>query len=164
MKKIFLSVPMRNRTRENIERSLRKMRLYAKTALGDDVEFIDNLVVDEEAPKDANYSLWCLGKAIEKLSQADVLLTVDAPYFLQARGVYLEKEAFLEYNRDSHKVLSKKHYVITLPIELVMEEEELNALLEHYNSNMENMKAVTSTDCGVTDIDCSVTGTEELEY
>ena len=131
MKKVFLSVPMKNRTKENIEKSLEKMRVIARIALeNEEIEFI-NTVVEEKPPyTTANEAVWYLGKSIELLSQADVLVCVDAPYWLRAHGCENEKRIFQDYMGTNQK---DSRY-IELPISLIMCAEEWDEL---YNKYME---------------------------
>lgn len=130
MKKVFLSVPMRGRTKENIEKSLEKMKAYTRIALGEDVEFI-NTIVKETPPENAHASVWYLGKSIQLLSEADVLVCVDCPYWLRAKGCENERRIFQDYLVDYNK---KQLQYIELPIFLVMDAEEYDAL---YKENEE---------------------------
>lgn len=120
MKKVFLSVPMRNRTKENIEKSLEKMKAITKAAIGEDIEFINTVVEDKPPYTTANEAIWYLGKSIQLLSQADILVTVEIPYWLRSPGVETEREIFRNYNN--------KSTYIQLPVELVIDEKELEEL------------------------------------
>lgn len=80
MKKVFLSVPMKDRTKENIEKSIEKMKAVTRGYLGEEVEFI-NTIVQDKPPYDTNKeAVWYLGKSIELLSQADVFVYLDRTY------------------------------------------------------------------------------------
>ena len=131
MKKVFLSVPMRNRTKENIEASLEKMKAHTRIALGEDVEFI-NTIVKETPPANANDSVWFLGKSIQLLADADVLVCVDCPYWLRAKGCENEKRIFQDYLIDYKK---RELQYIELPLALVMEESEFDTLREEAERN-----------------------------
>lgn len=77
MKKVFISMPMKGRTKENIDDSIRRMKNVITAILDEEVEFI-NTIVEEEPPylKDKDHtSVWYLGKSIQILSQADYLAT-----------------------------------------------------------------------------------------
>lgn len=76
MKKLFVSVPMKGRTKENIKRSIECMHKTAETTFDEELELIDSYVEDNP-PKDINESIWYLGKSIELLSQADYFIGVD---------------------------------------------------------------------------------------
>ena len=64
MKKVFLSVPMRDRTIENIEKSLEKMKAIIKLSLGEDIEFINTLVEPKPPYKTNNEAMRYLGNSI----------------------------------------------------------------------------------------------------
>lgn len=131
MKKVFLSVPMRGRTKGNIMLSLDKMKAITNIALGEDVEFI-NTIVEEHAPEGCHESVWYLGESIKKLSEADVLVTVDCPYWLNSKGVDAERRIFQDYLIDYNK---KELQYIELPIALVMDADEFEELREQYEKD-----------------------------
>lgn len=125
-KKVFLSVPMRGRTKENIEKSLEKMREYTRIALGYDIEFI-NTVVEEKPPYNTeNEAMWYLGKSIQLLSQADVLVCVDRAYTLNSSGCEIEKAVFKEY----HSINIGELNFIELPLCFVIDLDEIDELYE----------------------------------
>lgn len=76
MKKLFVSVPMKGRTKENIKHSIECMHKIAEIAFGEELELIDSYIEDSP-PKDINESIWYLGKSIELLSQADYFIGVE---------------------------------------------------------------------------------------
>ena len=80
MKKVFLSVPMKGRTKEDIESSLAKMKAVASAyLLGEDVEFI-NTFVEEKPPyeMDPNHNaVWYLGASLQKLAECDLVVNLD---------------------------------------------------------------------------------------
>lgn len=80
--KIFISQPMKDLSEEEIRHNRMKVVKKIKSLYGDDVEIIDSYIDGGGTP------LWCLGKAIELLSTADVA------YFLKgwntARGCRIE--------------------------------------------------------------------------
>lgn len=75
MKKLFISVPMRNRTKENIKRSIECMHKIAEIAFGKELELIDSYIEDNP-PMDSKQSILYLGKSIELLAQADYFIGV----------------------------------------------------------------------------------------
>lgn len=80
MKKVFLSIPMNGRTKENIEKSIEKMKAVITAYLGEEVEFIDTIVLDMP-PYDAyKEAVWYLGKSIELMSQADIFVYLNNTY------------------------------------------------------------------------------------
>lgn len=119
MKKIFLSLPMKNRSVENIEKTISKMKNIAKAMFeGEEIEFIENLSF-KKVPEECNKSVWHLGEAIQKLSSANVLIAVDCPYYLHARGVDSETRIFREYGLGEY---------IYIPCERVISKDELKEL------------------------------------
>ncbi len=75
MKKLFVSVPMKGRTEEEIKYSITKMHRIAEAYEGEELELIDSWVY-EEPPMNCNTGAWYLGKSIEKLATADVFIGV----------------------------------------------------------------------------------------
>lgn len=78
MKKIFISVPMKRRTQENIQKTVAKMKAVVTEMFRDidEVEFIDNFVTsDPDSVADNKIvSLYYLGEAIKKLGDADYIV------------------------------------------------------------------------------------------
>lgn len=91
MVNVFISFPMRELTYQQI---IDKMEMY-KTRLnmffGKNANYIDSIV---EYPAGTE-PLWCLGKSIEKLSEADV--AVFAGNWRDARGCVIEHECANQY-------------------------------------------------------------------
>lgn len=91
--KIFISQPMRGKTKEEIL-SVRQLAIEeAERELGERVEVIESYF--EDAPNDGNVPLWYLGKSIVLLSSAD------AVYFAKgwedARGCRIERICAEQY-------------------------------------------------------------------
>lgn len=96
--KIFISQPIRGKTDEEI-RAVRESVIDSLTNLFYDetIEVIDSFF--EGAPVDAK-PLWFLGKAIEKLSTADIAVFVEG--YEEARGCIVERECTSLYNIPSY--------------------------------------------------------------
>ena len=75
MKKLFISVPMKGRTEEEIKHSVTKMHRIAEAYEGEELELVDSWVA-EAPPAECNKSAWYLGKSIEKLALADIFIGV----------------------------------------------------------------------------------------
>ena len=73
MKKLFVSVPMKGRTEEEIKESIQKMKKIAEIYEGEELELIDSYIEDNP-PKDSKEAILFLGKSLEKLAQADVFI------------------------------------------------------------------------------------------
>ena len=69
--KIFISMPMRGRTSDEINASINKLKDKFRAKMPD-AEFIHTIVMDTP-PETGDQRVWYLGKSIEKLSQADII-------------------------------------------------------------------------------------------
>ena len=79
MKKLFVSVPMKGRTEEEIKASIQKMKKIAEIYEGEELELIDSYIEDNP-PKDSKEAVWYLGESLKKLAQADVFIGIDDIY------------------------------------------------------------------------------------
>lgn len=79
MKKLFVSVPMKGRTEEEIKSSIQKMKKIAEIYEGKELELIDSYIEDNP-PKDTKEAVWYLGESLKKLSQADVFIGIREHY------------------------------------------------------------------------------------
>ena len=61
MKKLFVSVPMKGRTEEEIRKTIDKMKKIAEIFEGEELELIESYIEDNP-PKDNNQAIWFLGK------------------------------------------------------------------------------------------------------
>ena len=93
--KVFISQPMTGLTNEEILKVRNSFIAYLKDSfvfgvLPDEIEFIDSFIEDSnEKP------LYLLGKALEKLSTADVCIFVDG--WKDSRGCRIEHECCVQY-------------------------------------------------------------------
>ena len=96
MRRAFISIPVKNRTREEIEAQLKRMKEIAIFKLDDRVEFINTTILDR-MPYDTKFeAVWYLGKSIQLLSQCDTLVclkNIDNKY----NGCIIEKEIAKRY-------------------------------------------------------------------
>jgi hypothetical protein len=79
MKKLFISVPMKGRTEEEIKASIQKMKKIAEIYEGEELELIDSYIEDNP-PKGNNEAIFYLGESIKKLAQADVFVGICESY------------------------------------------------------------------------------------
>lgn len=79
MKKLFVSVPMKGRTEEEIKASIQKMKKIAEIYEGEELELIDSYIEDNP-PKNNNEAVWYLGESLKKLAQADVFMGICESY------------------------------------------------------------------------------------
>ena len=94
MKKLFVSVPMKGRTEEEIKASIQKMKKVAEIYEGEELELIDSYIEDNP-PKDSKEAVWYLGESLKKLAQADVFIGIDEAY--DWNGCYIERDTAQRY-------------------------------------------------------------------
>lgn len=94
MKKLFISVPMRNRTEYAIKASMEQMHKIAEAVFGEELEVIPTYFEDDP-PENTNMALWYLGESIKKLSEADRFI-----------GIYDEDKGYRGCKELRHPVLS----------------------------------------------------------
>ena len=107
MKKLFVSVPMKGRTEEEIKASIQKMKKIAEIYEGEELELIDSYI-EENPPKDNNQAVWFLGESIKKLAQADVFIGICESY--DWNGCYIERETAEKYGIKAYMIPAR--YVI----------------------------------------------------
>ena len=109
-KKVFISQPMSGKREKEIrEDRVRILEQLSRFAIYEkDIDIIDTYVT-EEPPEDSNVRLWFLGKTIEKLAQAD--LVIFAEDWQKARGCRIEHECAQIYH---------------IPMVVIKNEEELS--------------------------------------
>jgi hypothetical protein len=94
MKKLFVSVPMKGRTEEEIKASIQKMKKIAEIYEGEELELIDSYIKDNP-PKDSKEAVWYLGESLKKLAQADVFIGICENY--DWNGCYIERKTAERY-------------------------------------------------------------------
>ena len=104
MKKLFVSVPMKGRTEEEIKASIQKMKKIAEIYEGEELELIDSYIEDNP-PKDNNQAIWFIGKSLEKLATADVFIGISETW--DWNGCYIEQEVAGRYGIKSYSVNSR---------------------------------------------------------
>lgn len=107
MKKLFVSVPMKGRTEEEIKASIQKMKKIAEIYEGEELELIDSYIEDNP-PKDNNQAIWFLGESLKKLAQADVFIGINEAW--DWCGCYIEIETAKRY--DIKIYMTPAEYVI----------------------------------------------------
>ena len=91
MTKVFISQPMKDKTNQEIEQERKEIIEKAEKYFGE-IEIIDSFFKD--APHDAK-PLWFLGKSLELLSNADVIVL--GKDWGSARGCRIEHECAIQY-------------------------------------------------------------------
>lgn len=93
MKKLFISQPMRGKTDEEILAEREQAIASAERELGEKVEVIDSFF--QNIPEVENKPLWCLGKSLQLMAEADVVYF--AKDWEKYRGCRIENECAVEY-------------------------------------------------------------------
>jgi hypothetical protein len=114
MKKLFVSVPMKGRTEEEIKASIQKMKKIAEIYEGEELELIDSYIEDNP-PKDSKEAVWYLGESLKKLAQADVFMGICESY--DWNGCCIEMETANKYGIKAY----------TIPVRYVID--DYNALI-----------------------------------
>lgn len=107
MKKLFVSVPTKGRTEEEIKTSIQKMKKIAEIYEGEELELIDSYIEDNP-PKDSKEAVWYLGESLKKLAQADVFIGIDDTW--DWNRCYIEMETANKYGIKVYTILAR--YVI----------------------------------------------------
>ena len=108
MKKLFVSVPMKGRTEEEIRESIDKMKKIAEVYEGEELELIDSYIEDNP-PQNNNQAIWYLSKSIEKLANADIFIGITDTW--DWNGCYVEEEVAGRYGIKSYRI--DPRYVIS---------------------------------------------------
>lgn len=107
MKKLFVSVPMKGRTEEEIKASIQKMKKIAEIYEGEELELIDSYIEDNP-PKDRKEAVWYLGESLKKLALADVFMGICESY--DWNGCCIEMETANKYGIKAYTIPAR--YVI----------------------------------------------------
>lgn len=98
MKKVFISLPMKGRTKDEIERTVKNIKEKVKGYLNETVDFI-NTIVQEKPPYESgeHTAVWYLGKALEIISTCDMVVVCGDIDYDKYNGCYIEKETAIRY-------------------------------------------------------------------
>lgn len=107
MKKLFVSVPMAGRAKDEIMESIEKMHRIAEVYEGEELELIHTLI-EENPPEGVNDKVRCLAKSIEKLAAADVFICICDSW--EWNGCEIETKVAHRYGIKSYEV--RPEYVI----------------------------------------------------
>lgn len=120
MKKLFVSVPMKGRTEEEIKKSIDKMKKIAEIYEGEELELIDSYV-EHKPPHDSKEAIWYLSKSIEKLAQADLFIGIQGDWLWS--GCEIERNVAQRYGIKTYSVDAT--YVVDNYLELLREMEHV---------------------------------------
>ena len=101
MKKLFVSVPMKGRTEEEIKASIQKMKKIAEIYEGEELELIDSYIEDNPH-KDSKEAVWYLGESNTKLAEADVIIGICESY--DWNGCCIERETADKYGIKAYAI------------------------------------------------------------
>lgn len=121
MKKLFVSVPMKDRTEEEIKASIQKMKKIVEIYEGEELELIDSYIEDNP-PKGNNEAIFYLGESLKKMAQADVFVGIYESY--EWSGCRIENITAESYGIKSYEIPAR--YVI----------ENYNAILNKLQNNL----------------------------
>ena len=79
MKKLFISCPMRGLSDELITKTRERLHTVAEAHFNEKLEVIDSFFSDEPKEDIIAKPVWYLGKSLQKLSEADYMISVDVP-------------------------------------------------------------------------------------
>jgi hypothetical protein len=96
MSKLFISQPMKGKTEEEIKQEREDALKFAKEVLQEDVELIDSYIV-ENPPKNADMALWCLGRSLTMMAEADIVCF--AKGWDETRGCKIEHACAVAYGK-----------------------------------------------------------------
>lgn len=94
MKKLFISVPMRGRTEENIKKSMDKMHKIAEIIFDQKLERIESYIPGSAPEDTVNSRVWYLGESIKMMAQADYFIGVN---YSRYSGCEVEREVASMY-------------------------------------------------------------------
>lgn len=94
MTKVFISLGMSGRLKDDVEKDLEKAKANIHNWLGDSVEIVDNW---DCVPPEGFSTSYCLGEAIKKLGDCDCCYFVDG--WKNSRGCLMEHEYCTLYGR-----------------------------------------------------------------
>lgn len=97
MKRIFISQPMKDKTKEQIEKERKQAFSTLYNKFGNNFEIIDSIldIFDSENVENVNKPLYYLSKSLELLSTADYAVFLSG--WDKARGCLIEKECCDKY-------------------------------------------------------------------
>lgn len=97
--KVFISQPMRGKTREQIEEERTQLVKLVEDQFGKEreIEILDTIFPDFENLKVKNQAVHCLGWAIQKLASADIFCCLPDEDIVNNPGCQIEKQVAKSY-------------------------------------------------------------------
>ena len=94
-KKLFVSIPMKDRTPEDIKNSMEKMHKLAELILNEEFELINSYIEEADSPSNPRDAIKYLGMSIQKLAEADYMIGLAE--IDNNNGCLIEREIALRY-------------------------------------------------------------------
>lgn len=95
MKRLFISMPMNGLKTDDIRVKMNEIKKEVEEKLGEPLELINSIVV-QDPPKDMKaIGAWYLGKSLQMMANADCVYFADG--FKEARGCKIEYMVAKEY-------------------------------------------------------------------
>lgn len=94
MKKIYISIPMKGRTDENIKASFERIKVIVEAMLGEPVEVIDTFL---EGGEYTDRPVALLGESIKRMQDADIVVTTNSYY--EYGGCHIERTVARNYGK-----------------------------------------------------------------
>lgn len=110
--KLFISCPMRGLSDEMIKANREKMHKIAEIVFDKKLEVIPSYIVPEEVPEGAITSMWCLGRSIQLMSEANYYIGVNNLYNRDYHGCEIENNVAQNYGLRTYFVDSS---ILNLP-------------------------------------------------
>lgn len=96
MKKLFVSLPMRGLSEQEIKKRMNYLKSLVELELEEEVILIDTFIKDEPDSKEINdVGLYYLGESIAEMAYADIVIFAND--WMKARGCKVEYKAAIEY-------------------------------------------------------------------
>ena len=122
MKKLFISLPMKDKTEKEIRKRMNYLKSLVELELKEEVILIDTFIKDEPDSEEMNdIGLYFLGKSIEEMAYADIAIFANG--WMKARGCKVEYKAAVEYGV---KILYEDRLFIKLILKPKGERDENN--------------------------------------
>ena len=109
--KLFVSCPMNGLTDEMIKANREKMHKIAEIVFDKKLEVIQTYI-SEDPPEGAMTPMWCLGRSIQMMSEADYYIGVNAFYDCDYSGCDIENNVAHNYGLRTYFV---DVHILSLP-------------------------------------------------
>ena len=111
MKKLFISLPMKGLSDEDVNDLRKSMLAMAKIVFEqEDFDIVDSYI-KEDAQEGQNEGLYYVGESIKRMADADFFIGIDMGYDTDYNGFWLENQAAERYNLNRYLFnIDKVHF------------------------------------------------------